>query len=151
MEEEYKNHPFSISEGEEEQILKPSEQEDRNNLFVSRPTIITVLCGYFFVGWCLNIINWFVVLFRSSNVSFNLTGFGTLRGWVGLIISCLLVIAIFGYWFMRKWGVYLYTGIIVFNIVYILFKLRPFSPIVLLSFLLPIAVIIIGFKYLNRM
>ncbi len=155
MEKQYKNFPFTIPKEEKSGVNISNgiiAKKTTNMVNMGRPTIITVLCGYFFVSWCLKTVSWLVIFLQTSGkISFNFSGIGQLSFWVGLIVSTFIIISIFGYWLMRKWGVYLYTAVIVFNFVYLLFRLGSFPMILFLGFLLPIVVIIVGFLHLEKM
>lgn len=157
MEEQYKNFlnapeennsNFNFKENDDARIVE-------SNVLVpgERPTIITALCGYFFVSWSLNIISTvgrLAALPESAKISFNLTGF-PLKGVYALVISLLIVVSVFGYWLMKKWGVYLYTVSIIFSVIFALVTIKTISFLFVLSLILPAVMIFTGFKYLNRM
>jgi hypothetical protein len=58
------------------------------------------------------------------------------------------LIGFIGYWRMRRWGVYFYSAMF---IVSILLRLIFSEPISLLSALIPLGIIGVGFIYFNRM
>lgn len=122
----------------------------------SRPVIITALCGYCFISWILSLINLMVLavtLSQSSSASFS-PSFST-TSVPGFVISLAAIIAVFGYWGMKKWGVYLYTISEVALVVYLLANSHGFNETVafslIIGLLLPIVVIYTGFKYLAYM
>jgi hypothetical protein len=126
----------------------------KNNIPESggRPTIITVLCGYFFVSWILSILSTIGIItsLHITSYSLNLTGF-SLQGWLGIIFSFIYVISIFGYWAMKKWGVYLYTVLAILLAILSFVTTKTISFFFILSLILPIFVIWAGLKHLNRM
>lgn len=149
----YKNFPFPLADDESKDLEK-----EKTKIIYERPTIITIICGYFFISWSLNLINLLRFLSQTKNISLNLSSFGSLSGFVSFLISILIFVSILGFWFVRKWGVYLYTAVNVFAFIYLLLKIHSygyfswniFSSIIWGS-ILPIFVIIIGFMNLNKM
>lgn len=144
---------------EERASLGPNETDNaditKNNIseFASRPTIITVLCGYFFISWILSILNTVGILTSlpgNATFSFNLTGF-SVQGWISMIFSLLYVVSIFGYWLMKKWSVYLYAILVVLLIIFGLFTIKTVNFFFFTSLILPAVVIWTGFKNLDRM
>ena len=119
----------------------------------NRPTFITVLCGYFFISWILTLINIIVVLTsfqQNQTLSFSFTGFPA-QGWLGIILSLIYIISIFGYWLMKKWGVYLFAVLVVLLVVINFFTVKTINFSFIAALILPIVVIWAGFKYLDRM
>jgi|GEM_PF-3761141 len=117
-----------------------------------RPTIVTALCGYFFVSWVLSIINTAGIMFTypDAKVSFNLSGF-SLTGIFAAIFSLLVIVSILGYWFMKKWSVYLYCALVVISIIITLFTFKAVTFFFVSSLLIPAAVVWVGFKNLDKM
>lgn len=156
----YKNFPFSLPEDEPVNLKEDGFKSEENKL-TERPEIITIICGYFFIAWSLTVISFIRLLTQIKNlgdIRLNFSSYGSLSGWVSLLVSVLLFASIFGYWNLRKWGVYLYTAVNVFILVYLALKLNSlgmsfgniFSSIFWGS-ILPIFIAYIGFKYLNGM
>lgn len=126
-----------------------------NNLSGSgdRPTIITVLCGYFFIAWSLSIINLIGLtasLPEGATFSFNLTGF-SLKGIFALVLSFSYIVSVFGYWLMKKWSVYLYAVLVILSVIITLVTLKTITFFFFSSLVLPAIMVWMGFKYLDRM
>jgi len=118
----------------------------------SRPTVITILCGYFFVSWLLSILRFVAILGYGQITSISFLGLSGLPGAVDIIVSFAIVISILGYWIMKKWAVYLYTFIILSVVLYVLLiRHQIFSFIHLPSLTLFAIVILVGFLNLKRM
>lgn len=123
-----------------------------------RPTIITVLCGYYFVSWFVGVINAIRIFsslgfagttFTFSPVAIDLQGgIATL---FAILFSVLFVAGIFGYWFMKRWGVYCYIASVLFSVILSLIVSNVSGFSFILSLILPGFMIYIGLKYLNRM
>lgn len=142
---------------EERASLGPKEpdlsQIEKNEVAYSgiRPTIITVLCGYFFVSWILNIINIVGILSTvKSKLTLNLTGF-SMNTSLAIIISLLYVTSVFGYWLMKKWGVFLYTAVVILSIIISATTIKTLNFFFFSALFLPIIMILFGFKYLSQM
>jgi len=161
MEKQYKNFPFPLEEENKPVDLKEEGFKAEENKLNERPEIITIICGYFFIAWSLTVISFIRLLVQIKNlgdIHLNFSSYSSLSGWIGLLISVLLFASIFGYWNLRKWGVYLYTAVNVFILVYLALKLNSlgmslgniFSGIFWGS-ILPIFIVYIGFKYLKEM
>jgi len=160
MDKRDKTFPFKLPEDEpvnlKEEGFKPQE-----NKLSGRPEIITIICGYFFIAWALSIISFIRLLTQIKNlgdIRLNFSSYSSLEGWVGLLISLLLFASILGYWNLKKWGVYLYTTVNVFLLVYISFKLNSYglsigsiSSGIFWGSILPVFIIYVGFKYINGM
>lgn len=138
--------------------LKEENFESKKNTNYERPTIITVICGYFFITWTLTVITYLRLLIQAKDVSFNFTNFSSLSEFVSFLVSTLIFISILGLWTVRKWGVYLYTATNVFIFIYLSLKLNSYgmsfeniSSTIFWGSILPIFVIIVGFINLNRM
>lgn len=155
----YKNFPFSLPENKSVN-LKEEDFGAKENKSASykRSTIITIICGYFFISWSLSLIAYLRLLFKVKDVSFNFTSFSSLEGFVSFLISTLIFISIFGLWFVRKWAVYLYTAVNIFSFIYLLLKFNSYGYLswdvfstALWASILPIFVIAIGFMNINKM
>ncbi len=103
-----------------------------------RPVAITVICILGFIGAALSI----PLIFSSaaSNIASWYPAFLGLSAVVGLI--CMI-----GMWKMKKWGVFLYTAMVV-AVQVVLFAAHMWTPF---SLLFPAIIIAIGFAYLSRM
>jgi len=109
------------------------------------------MCGYFFIGWILNLINSIALIIVAKAIfSFNATGV-SLNGGLGIILSLLIIVSIFGYWLMKRWSVYLYTLSIILSIVFGLFTIKIPVLLFIVPLVLPAVMIWMGFKYLARM
>lgn len=109
-----------------------------------RPLLITIFCvigfiGSLFVAAGLLIPSARQMLEQQYGVSFLFVTF---------IVLVLGLTGLIGIWMMRKWGVYTYSGMAVLSIGY---GLMTGLSSGLLSYLLPIVVVIIGFVYLKQM
>jgi len=142
----------------------------------NRPTIITVLCGYIFVSLFVSAINliYFSVLAPILNPGIKISPMGalTLESGIALIVNGIALFALFGYWGMQKWGVYAYASTKTIVFIYTLLKIFNSASSVkasslgstvvgtgvtvavtslIISFLVPFAIIYYGFKYLDDM
>jgi len=161
MEKQYKNFPFPLKEENEPMNLKEDGFKMEENKLSERPEIITIICGYFFVTWSLSIIYFIRLLTQIKDIKdirLNFSSYSSLSGWVGLLISVFLFASIFGYWNLKKWGVYLYTAVNIFILVYLALKFnsigmsfRSIASNIFWGSILPAFIIYIGFKYLNGM
>ncbi|MEI6553938.1 MAG: hypothetical protein WCO09_05215 [bacterium] len=122
----------------------------------SRPTVITALCGYYFISWTLQLMYMLVLaasLSQNSKVNFG-TSLG-INSLPSFIFTIAIAISMFGYWGMKKWGVHLFTVTELVSLVYIFSNLHGFNLSVMVSLivslLLPIFVIYNGYKYLDLM
>ena len=129
-------------------------ENNQKTIYTSeRPTIITVLCGYFFVSWILTIIN-LLVLFFSANSGF--TSSINVVSWT-FLFTLLSIIAVFGYWFMSKWAVYLYIVVTIASLVYEFINSHGYSFSsgvlfsLIISLVIPISLIYVGVKYFGQM
>ncbi|MBU2635249.1 hypothetical protein KJ841_02115 [Patescibacteria group bacterium] len=156
----YRNFPFPLPEDESKGLKEEGKINVKENARViyERPAIITVICGYFFISWSLTLISLLRLLFQTKDISLNLSTFGSLSGLVSFLTSILIFVSIFGFWFVRKWGVYLYTAVNIFIFIYLLLKLNSYGisfgdifSAIFWGSILPIFVIIVGFMNLNRM
>ena len=118
-----------------------------------RPTIITVLCGYFFISWILSVINiigFYISLPINATVSFNLTGF-SVGGVFAMILSSLYVVSVLGLWLMKKLGAYLFLAVIILGLIIASITTKSATFFSFSALLLPGVVIWMGFKHLDRM
>lgn len=156
----YKNFPFPLSEDESKDLKEEEKISVKENakIIYERPAIITVICGYCFISWSLILISLLRLLSQTKDISLNLSGFSSLSGLVSFLTSILIFVSILGFWFVRKWGVYLYTAVNIFIFVYLLLKLNSYGmsfgnifSAIFWGSILPVFVIIIGFMNLNKM
>ena len=83
-------------------------------------------------------------------MSFNLTGF-SLGGAVASIFSLLYVASVFGLWLMKKWGIYLFLGIVIISLIASAITTKSVTFFSFSSLLLPALVIWVGFKNIDKM
>jgi hypothetical protein len=118
----------------------------------NRPTIITVLCGYYFVSFILSLINFIPAMVSLAKVPG--VNYSSLLN-IGLLFSLAIFVAMLGYWGMKKWGVYLYVVAEASVVAYLFVKIPSFSGAVLLSLIvgliLPVFVVYTGLKNFDRM
>jgi hypothetical protein len=109
-----------------------------------RPLLITIFCIVGFIGAVFVALGLFIPAISQSlaqqyGASFIVVTFISLvLGLAGLI----------GMWLMRKWGVYAYTAMAVLSIGYGLIAGLSGG---ILSYIIPVVVVITGFAYLKRM
>ena len=115
-----------------------AETETETEAHGKRPNSITGVCFVGLLGLAAS-----VLLFASGALS-------NTPGWYPPVFAVSVVIGaacMFGYWTMRKWGVFLYSGFLVVNQI-ILLATGTWSPTTLL---LPFVVVVIGYLNLDRM
>lgn len=113
-------------------------------LKVKRPAIITGLCMVGFLGCVVVFLALLLPSTRNEGVKRYGSWFPLLTGFFDLIG----LLALIGYWKMRKWGVYLYLVLTLAGLVYAIFADVRVS---IVNYLLPVALIVAGFAYLKRM
>jgi hypothetical protein len=103
-----------------------------------RPVAITVICILGFIGAALSI----PLIFSSAAAN--------IGGWYPPVLGVSAIVGLIcmiGLWKMKKWAVFLYTGMcIVIQI--IMFSMHLWTPFALLF---PAIIIAIGFAYLSKM
>ena len=103
-----------------------------------RPVAITVICVLGFIGAALTIPLIFSDLARRVGDWYPpYLGFSAVLGLICMI----------GLWQMKKWAVYVYTGMVVLNQV-VLFAMEVWSP---MAIIVPAIVIAIAFAHINKM
>ncbi|MCC2630795.1 MAG: hypothetical protein K0S38_604 [Candidatus Paceibacter sp.] len=125
----------------------------------SRPNLITVLCGYYFVSWAIAIVGVFYTLLTAMLLNSNPASFVpvsyTLSSLIYIAIMTCYVISVWGYWFMKRWGVFLFFLTSVGQVAYLLYPYNSITQPMLLALILPMFVpfvmIIAGGSYFNRM
>jgi len=121
--------------------------ESRSPLSFYRPTLITVICGYFFISWILVILQWAIIFSTSPHYQLTFPSYS----WLVLMFTVASIIGIFGYWFMRRAGVILYIFSAIVLLFYsIFFSGRP-ALVIVASLLLPSFIAIVGLYYFKRM
>lgn len=151
--------PVSINQSDPAPITVQSQKIERTIIISERPAIITALCGYFFVMW----VQTYIGYFRYGNYIFDMLGSIFKPGVLNsqtityLISGVAVFVGVIGYWFMKKWAVYLYTlGIVIyFYLTFSQINLRYFNSdyafMIFLMVWLPVVMITVGFGYLKRM
>ncbi len=86
--------------------------EQNNNLIVKRPKIIKVFC---ILGFIIMFFVLLAIIVPSTRESFILQH-GIPYFMLGILEAIIYLIALIGYWMMRKWGVYAYFIITLINI-----------------------------------
>lgn len=122
-------------------------------LEIHRPTLITMLCGYFFVSTALAALSLGLLsLFGKLPLSVILTADNA----PGIILSFFTIVSMIGYWRMERWGVMLYTLTTVALVLITLSHLDGLKPLEIVgllvpTFALPFVSVYIGFAYLDQM
>ena len=119
------------------------ETQDASKI-VKRPLIITIICIVLFISYLFGFFSLLIPDARNAvtqQYGASVIAFTVLSGIVGLV-------AIIGYWKMRKWGVYLYCASIVINIMGGLVLKFQTS---LYAYLMAAVIIGIGLAYFRRM
>lgn len=138
-----------------------------------RPVFVTILCGFYFVYWAINIVRLIAQLLISigsqfpafseiaNQVDLIFLGAQVNINWVTWFIAAGLIAGIVGYWFMQRWAVIVYaaSSVALFivtlpliagaptKILYIGLILATLAAI----FSINIAMIVIGVIYFKRM
>ncbi len=109
-----------------------------------RPLAITVICVIALVGAVFTVIGGIYLLSAGADSLVVLPSWY----WVFLAASSVIgLISFVGLWLMKKWGLYLYTaGAAIAQIVLITTGLWT-----IVSLIMPLIVIIVGFLYVSRM
>ncbi|MES2437397.1 MAG: hypothetical protein V4519_05305 [Patescibacteria group bacterium] len=124
-----------------------------------RPTLITAICGYYFITWLLLILQQVILYVMYSGMGgVSFAQYLTLN--VVTIMMLAAFIGVVGIWFMKRVGLYLYTISQIGSIVYIGAQYMEsgisfFDPQLLwgvsFAYLVPIVLIVVGFRYFKRM
>lgn len=131
-----------------------AEESKYSKYLGQRPTLITVLCGYYFITWLLFIVNFIVfqvgLYIHAQSVSWSFNVHNWEQG-MNLAIAAIFVIGVLGYWSMKKWGVYLYVCAAAGAAAFVLLKISTFTNDVILSLVtlavIPLVMIIAGLRY----
>lgn len=147
--------PLTASQNTSQSITVPQSQVATQNILNSnnRPIIITVVCLYLLIATADSILQTIslvasVASSTNAHMNYGYTGISFLIQIVGLI-------AVAGYWMMRKWGVYLYTLAFVSSFTLFLAEFYQFSltnfvsPAI--SYIVPLGIVVVGYYYLNLM
>ncbi|MEI6308357.1 MAG: hypothetical protein WCP58_01785 [bacterium] len=114
-----------------------------------RPVIITIICILGFVLYAIVFILGLIAFIGLAS----LFGMGLI--WIGLLSLVLTLIffwPLIGYWNMRKWGPIMFTVLTILSIILELVGgsfLTSWDSII--SLIINIVVIVVGFLYYNRM
>ena len=111
-----------------------------------RTTIITVLCIWSFIGNFTYLGKLGIPSVREAIIQ----QYGILVLYHDFLACSLALIALAGFWEMRRWGVYLYTTAIISAIVCGLIVGTP-TYMFIYSKIIPITMIYIGFSNLKKM
>ena len=120
------------------------EHNESNNFSQKRPLIITIICIIGFITALLVILR---LLFIPEVATKLREIYG--KQFVPAAISLVVIglIALIGFWKMRKWGVYLYTLMAILGIVHAVFLQLPGR----IGYLGPVIIVIIGFINIRKM
>jgi hypothetical protein len=118
-----------------------------------RPTLISVFAVIVIVATLLSVVFQLIGPFSGVATSLYGGGSGALSIIVIILEGFVQILAMVGYWKMKKWGVYLYTTQAVVSFILNAFLLKIYSNMfgVVATLTLPVILIIIGFSYLKRM
>ena len=108
-----------------------------------RPPIITILCTLGFVGGILGLLVTFLIVVWPHSLEGNRQRLLVFYP----ILSTLTLAVVIGYWKMRRWGVYLYGGVLLMGITGSVLM----HSMNLLGFVFPLAFLIVGLVYFKRM
>jgi hypothetical protein len=112
-----------------------------------RPLIITILCVLNFIGLTITFLgllipeNRAVIVQRAGEVMVPMAFVITISAFVGMV----------GYWKMRKWGVWIYSGMAIIDFGSDFLLNLSLSQIGIIQMMLKILVIAVGIAYFNRM
>lgn len=112
-----------------------------------RPLIITLLCVLNFIGLTITFFgltapeNRVLIIQRAGEVMVPMSFVITISAFAGMI----------GYWKMRKWGVWVYSGMAIIDFGSDFLLNLSLSQIGIIQAILKILVIAIGIVYFNRM
>ncbi len=112
---------------------------DNYSYIARRPTSITVVCIVITLALIINLIT---LLNITTDPSLNIP----LWYWALTIGQfSLIVAAITGLWFMRKWGAYAYTVNFLINVILLLFAFN------IISLVLPVVLLVFIYRKFNEM
>ena len=120
-----------------------------NNSYLSssaanrRPAIITIICILGFAGVALSSFGYLIPVSRELLIQ----KYGVLGSSISAISLIFILASLIGYWQMRKWGVYIYSIGFVIGVAYSIF----IGEYYILSYIIPLAVIIAGFANFRKM
>jgi hypothetical protein len=126
-----------------------------------RPLFITLLCGYYLITWLMVIVTLIIslVLFAitdtlSTSVAISYFTNMKLETMIALAYFIFSVIAISGFWDMKRWAVFLYFIIVGGMLTYefMTYALTVDKAIILtVTYFVPVLTVLTGFRYLKRM
>ena len=120
------------------------EHNENNNSSQKRPLIITIICIIGFISAPLFILR----LLFIPEVATKLTEiYGKQFVPATILLAVIGLIALIGFWKMRKWGVYLYTLMAILGITHAVILQLPG----IIGYLGPIIIVIIGFLNIRKM
>lgn len=116
-----------------------------------RPTLITALCGYFFITTALSVMN-LGLLSLLGQLPLSIT----VDNAPGIVLALFTFFSVIGYWEMKRWGVMLYTLTVFATVLIVVSNLHATTPLIILaailpSTLLPGVMVYAGFVHLDQM
>jgi hypothetical protein len=112
-----------------------------------RPLIISILCVLNFIGLTIT----FLGLLSPENRALIVQRAGEVMVPMAFVITILAFVGMIGYWKMRKWGIWVYSGMAIIDFGCDFLLDLSLSQIGVIQTILKILVIVIGIAYLNRM
>ena len=119
-------------------LMETPQSFQADEVNTTRPTVITAICIISVIGGLL-----VLPLIFSDNAH-------KIGAWYPPLLALITVlgfICVAGFWNMRRWAVFTYTALCVFNQIFML-SMGRWN---ILTLVIPAFVIAIGFKYLDRM
>jgi len=134
----------------------------------SRPTLITIICGFAFVQWILTVVSLllFMILKPEGQVLKDLDVLSQLSSSVlgialsqsPLIIVALIIAVIgslLGIWYMQRFAVILYAAVTVVLFIFLQSQITSWTvPVIytlIMTFLYPLAILVLSGVYFKRM
>jgi Zn-dependent protease with chaperone function len=134
----------------------------------SRPTLITIICGFAFVQWILTVVSLllFMILKPEGQVLKDLDVLSQLSSSVlgialsqsPLIIVALIIAVIgslIGIWYMQRFAVILYAAVTVVLFIFLQSQITSWTvPVIytlIMTFLYPLAILVLSGVYFKRM
>lgn len=112
-----------------------------------RPLIITILCVLNFIGLTITLLG----LLIPENRALIVQRAGGVMVPMAFAISISAFVGMIGYWKMRKWGVWIYSGMAIIDFGSDFLLNLSLSQIGVTQYILKILVIAVGIVYFNRM
>lgn len=109
-----------------------------------RPVIISIICVLGLLGGILSLAGILIPAARAMLVE----SYGVLFVALTAVVSILTFASLLGFWKMKKWGLYVYIAATLLGIAGGVYLGLPFN---ILSYVVPAAIILIGFLYFKRL